>query len=124
MIRIYVILIIIAILAGVGYGGYLYYNDTQARIATLRENNTKLEVAVQSKDAVIKALEDNMAKQIELTKNLNSDLEAARVANTKIKDMLGNTDIIKKAIADPTASEAVINEQIDMFFNAIKSATN
>lgn len=124
MIRIYGIFIILAILAGVGYGVYFYYNDTQARIATLRENNSKLEVAVQSKDAVIKALEDNMAKQIELTKNLNSDLEAARVANTKIKDMLSNTDIIKKAVADPSASEAVINEQIDMFFNDIKSATN
>jgi len=124
VIRIYGIFIILAILAGVGYGVYFYYNDTQARIATLRENNSKLEVAVQSKDAVIKALEDNMAKQIELTKNLNSDLEAARVANTKIKDMLSNTDIIKKAVADPSASEAVINEQIDMFFNDIKSATN
>ena len=34
MLRIYVILIILGLLAGVGYGAYFYYNDTQQRIAT------------------------------------------------------------------------------------------
>ena len=39
MARIYALLIILAILTGCGYGVYLYYKDTQARIATLRTNN-------------------------------------------------------------------------------------
>jgi len=38
--------IVLGIVASVGYGAVWYYNDTQQRIATLRENNAKLEVAV------------------------------------------------------------------------------
>ena len=40
-------LIIMGILGAVGYGGYMYYKDTQQRIMTLKENNAKLEVAEQ-----------------------------------------------------------------------------
>ena len=43
MLKLYAFLFIVAILSGVGYGAYYYYNDTQTRIATLRENNAKLE---------------------------------------------------------------------------------
>ena len=34
MLRIYGLLIILVLIAGVGYGAYFYYNDTQQRIAT------------------------------------------------------------------------------------------
>ena len=44
MLRIYGLLIVLGLLAGVGYGAYYYYNDTQQRLATLRDNNAKLEV--------------------------------------------------------------------------------
>ena len=43
MLRIYGLLIILALIAGVGYGAYFYYNDTQQRITTLRTNNAQLE---------------------------------------------------------------------------------
>ena len=43
MLKLYAFLFIVAILSGVGYGAYYYYNDTQTRIAILRENNAKLE---------------------------------------------------------------------------------
>ena len=32
-----------------GYGAYYYYNDTQQRLATLRDNNAKLEVVNKEK---------------------------------------------------------------------------
>ena len=42
------------------------------RMATLRSNNAKMEVAIQSKDAAINEIQNNLNKQIELTKNLQS----------------------------------------------------
>ena len=45
MIKLYAMLIIIAVLGGVGYGGYAYYKDSQQRIATLTSNNAKLNQA-------------------------------------------------------------------------------
>ena len=124
MLRIYGLLIILALLAGVGYGAYFYYNDTQQRIATLRTNNANLESSNKSLEVKIKAMEKNVQKQIELTNNLNKDLEEARKANTVIKDLLAQTDLVKNSLADPKASEARINEKVDSFFKSIESATD
>lgn len=123
MLRIYVILIILGLLAGVGYGAYFYYNDTQQRIATLRTNNAQLESSNKSLEVKITAMEKNIKKQIELTNDLNKSLEEAKKANTVIKDLLAQTDLVKNSLADPKASEARINEKVDSFFKSIESAT-
>ena len=53
MVKIYILIIILGILGGVGYGGYSYYKDTQERIATLTANNAKLEVAAKLQEETI-----------------------------------------------------------------------
>ena len=121
--RIYGLLIVLALLAGVGYGAYFYYNDTQQRIATLRTNNANLESSNKSLEVKITAMENNIKKQIELTNDLNKSLEEAKKANTVIKDLLAQTDLVKNSLADPKASEARINEKVDSFFDSIESAT-
>ena len=123
MLKIYGLLIVLGLLAGVGYGAYFYYNDTQQRIATLRTNNTQLESSNKSLEVKITAMETNIKKQIELTNDLNKDLEEAKKANTVIKDLLAQTDLVKNSLADPKASEARINDKVDSFFNSIESAT-
>ena len=123
MLRVYVIIIILGLLAGIGYGAYFYYNDTQQRIATLRTNNANLESSNKSLEVKITAMEDNIKKQIELTNGLNKSLEEAKRANTVIKDLLAQTDLVKNSLEDPKASEARINEKVDSFFKSIESAT-
>jgi len=123
MARIYALLIILAILTGCGYGVYLYYKDTQARIATLRTNNANLESSNKSLSAKITAMNENALKQAKLSKELSDNLDKARKANTVIKDLLAKTDLVKNSLADPLASEKRINEKIDSFFKSIESAT-
>jgi len=123
MLKVYGLLIILGLLAGVGYGAYFYYNDTQQRIATLRTNNAQLESSNKSLEVKITAMEKNIKKQIELTNNLNKSLEEAKKANTVIKDLLAQTDLVKNSLQDPKASEARINEKVDSFFKSIESAT-
>ena len=123
MLRVYVILIILSLFAGIGYGAYYYYNDTQQRLAALRTNNAQLESSNKSLEVKITAMEKNIKKQIELTNDLNKDLEEAKKANTVIKDLLAQTDLVKNSLADPKASEARINEKVDSFFDSIESAT-
>ena len=123
MLKVYGLLIVLGLLAGVGYGAYFYYNDTQQRIATLRTNNANLESSNKSLEVKITAMENNIKKQIELTNDLNKDLEEAKKANTVIKDLLAQTDLVKNSLADPKASEARINEKVDSFFDSIESAT-
>tara|TARA_B100001173_G_scaffold307436_1_gene316007 strand:- start:259 stop:636 length:378 start_codon:yes stop_codon:yes gene_type:complete len=123
MLKVYGLLIILGLLAGVGYGAYFYYNDTQQRIATLRSNNAQLESSNKSLEVKITAMEKNIKKQIELTNDLNKSLEEAKKANTVIKDLLAQTDLVKNSLQDPKASEARINEKVDSFFKSIESAT-
>ncbi len=123
MARLYILLFVLAILAGIGYGVYFIYNDTMQRMATLRDNNAKLEVAVKSKDSTIKSLQENMQKQIKLTKDLNNKLTIAEENNKKISNLLAKTDIIKNSLADPIGQEKRINEQVNKIFGGINTAT-
>ena len=123
MARLYILIFVFAILCGIGYGAYFIYNDTMQRMATLRDNNAKLEVAVKSKDSTIKSLKENMEKQIKLTQDLNNKLSVAEQNNKKISKILAETDIVKNSIADPIASEKKINEEVVNMFNGINTAT-
>ena len=123
MARLYIFIFIIAILGGIGYGTYFIYNDTMKRMALLRDNNAKLEVAVKAKDSTIKALKENMEKQIKLTKDLNNKLTIAEENNKKIAKILAETDIVKNSIADPAATEKRINEEVIKMFDGINTAT-
>ena len=123
MARRYILLFVLVILGGIGYGAYFIYNDTMQRMATLRDNNAKLEVAVKAKDSTIKSLKENMEKQIKLTKDLNNKLLIAEENNKKISKILAETDIVKNSIADPIATEKKINEEVVNMFNGINTAT-
>jgi len=123
MARLYILIFVFAILCGIGYGAYFIYNDTMQRMATLRDNNAKLEVAVKSKDSTIKSLKENMEKQIKLTQDLNNKLSVAEQNNKKISKILAETDIVKNSIADPIASEKKINEEVVNMFSGINAAT-
>ena len=134
MIRFYIIFLIVAILSGVGYGIYYYYNDTQTRIATLRENNAKLEtvnkqITVEFEqyrsnvEEEIKKFKEELKRQQELNNELNNNLKKVQDANEEIAKLLANTDIIKNSLADPKATEDKINEEVDLFFGAINCVT-
>ena len=123
MARFYILLFVLVILGGIGYGAYFIYNDTMKRMATLRDNNAKLEVAVKAKDVTIKSLKENMEKQIKLTKDLNNKLSIAEENNKKISEILATTDIVKNSIADPVKTEKRINEEVVNMFNGINTAT-
>ena len=123
MTRIYILIFILAILGGVGYGAYYVYNDTMQRMAVLRDNNAKLEVAVKSKDNVIQELQNNMQKQIELSNELNAKLTQAEKENTAIRDKLAEGNLITDSLADPKAVEQKINEKVDFIFGALSDST-
>ena len=123
MARLYIFLFVLAILGGIGYGADFIYNDTMQRMATLRDNYAKLEVAVKAKDSTIKALKENMEKQIKLTKDLNNKLSIAEENNKKISNLLAKTDIVKNSLVDPVGQEKRINEQVNKMFGGINTAT-
>ena len=132
--RVYLLIIVLGVLGGVGYFAYQYYVTTQTRIGILTANNAKLETAHQTTVADFEQYRNTVQKEIEefkaelvrqqaLNDELNLNLKKVQEANKAIAKLLANTDIIKNSLADPKASEERINEQVDLFFGAIGCAT-
>ena len=87
MIKVYLFLIIMGVIGGVGYGGYMYYKDTQERIAILTDNNAKLEVAAKLQEETINTMIEDVERNAELNRELQDKLQLAE----KYGDQLRNT---------------------------------
>ena len=74
MLKIYILIVVLGLVGGVVYGGYYYYKDTQARIATLTENSAKLEVAAQTQKQTIDTLVADAKKYEKLNSELHTKL--------------------------------------------------
>ena len=79
MLKIYMLIIVLGLVGGVGYGGWYYYKDTQERIRILTENTVKLETAKKMQDATINAMIEDRDRFSALTKDLQTKLGAANV---------------------------------------------
>ena len=98
MIKVYGLLVVVGLLAGVGYGAYYYYNDTQQRLATLRDSNAKLEVANKQNQATIQAMKDNYKKQQELNNELTAKLVKAEQYGNALRKKLSKIDLPKDSL--------------------------
>ena len=123
MARLYIFLFVLAILGGIGYGAYFIYNDTMKRMATLRDNNAKLEVAVQSKEAALNEMTDNFEKQARLNKELTGKLEDAEKDQDDLRSKLQKHDLTRLSIGKPGMMEKRINDDTKKLFSDFESIT-
>ena len=123
MLRIYGLLIVLGLLAGVGYGAYYYYNDTQQRLATLRDNNAKLEVVNKENQQTIKAMKDNYEKQTKLNKELSAKLKDAEVYGNELRKKLSKIDLPAASLNKPKETEERINDASQKVLDMLESIT-
>ena len=109
MIKIYMALIIFGLLGSFGYGAYWYYNDTQQRIATLRENNAQLEVAVQTANASLETMQADVAKMADLNNQLQQDLQKAEAYSDELRGKFSRLNLVVEALKDATILEGKMN---------------
>ena len=110
MVKLYALIIVLAILGGVGYGTMWYYKDTQARIATLRENNAKLEVAVQTAEESINTLQDTMQQVAEANNKLQNELQKAEAYGDELQGKLRRHNLTALALKKPGLLEGKMND--------------
>ena len=123
MVRLYGLLIVLGLLAGVGYGAYYYYNDTQQRLAVLRDSNAKLEVANQENQATIKAMKDNYEKQNKLNKELSAKLKDAESYGNELRKKLSKIDLPASSLNKPKETEERINNASQKLLDMLESIT-
>ena len=120
MLKIYILIIVIGLLGGVGYGAYYYYKDTQARIATLTENSAKLEQAANTQKETIETLVADAKKYEELNKELNIKLNAAHDYKNTLIDKLRKHNLAKLSLKKPGLVEKKINRGTKKLFESFE----
>jgi hypothetical protein len=123
MIKVYMFLFIVGLLGSVGYGGYWYYTDTQARLIQLRENNTLLTQANERQQATIDAMAADKARSEELNRELTSMLNEAEGQQDKLRRVLDRLDLARDARENPNDLEERINNAVARLIQAIKEET-
>jgi len=123
MIRIYILLFVLAIIGGVGYGAFYYYKDTQARIAILTGNSAKLEMAAKAQKSTIDTLIADAKKYEELNKDLNIKLVNANKYKLNLLSKLRKINLKKLSAEEPAIWEKKINNASKKLLDDFESIT-
>ena len=117
------LIVVIGLVGGVVYGGYYYYKDTQSRIQTLTENNSKLEIATQQQEKTINTLVEDRKKFEELNNELQTKLDNANQYKDKLIDKLRKHDLAKLSMKKPGLVEKRINNGTKKLFRSLENLT-
>jgi hypothetical protein len=112
------------IMGGVGYGGYMYYIDTQERLGILRENNAKLVVANDAKDATIKQMLETQNKAAELNQALTVRLQKSEEYGDTLRSKFAKINILRMAIDEPYILEGKINNAVTRLLDGLRDDTD
>jgi hypothetical protein len=124
MLKVYIFLLIMGIMGGVGYGGYMYYIDTQERLGILRENNAKLVVANDAKDATIKQMLETQNKAAELNQALTVRLQKSEEYGDTLRSKFAKINILRMAIDEPYILEGKINNAVTRLLDGLRDDTD
>jgi len=123
MFKVYMLIVVLGLVGGVVYGGWYYYKDTQARIATLTENSAKLEVAAQTQKQTIDTLQADAKKYAKLNNELQTKLEKANDYKNTLLGKLRKHNLTKLSAQKPTLIEKRINNASKKLLESFESLT-
>ncbi len=98
-------LVIVVILSGF----YWYFSWSQTQLTTLRENNAKLEIALQTNEDAIKSLQEDYSRANTEIARVNTELSDARLQNRQLQDRLSKHEIGALAESKPGLVENIVN---------------
>ena len=124
MIKVYLFLIIMGVIGGVGYGGYMYYKDTQERIAILTENNAKLEVAAQLQEETINTMIEDVQRNSKLNKELQKELQIAEGYGDQLRATLQKHNLTHLANKKPGLIERKMQNATNRLWNDLANITD
>ena len=123
MLKIYMLIIVLGLVGGVVYGGWYYYKDTQARIATLTENSAKLEIAAQTQKQTIDTLVADAKKYEKLNSELHTKLESANDYKNTLLGKLRKHNLTRLSAQKPALIEKKINNASKRLLESFESLT-
>tara|TARA_Y100001963_G_C6451939_1_gene296263 strand:+ start:114 stop:497 length:384 start_codon:yes stop_codon:yes gene_type:complete len=124
MFKLHMMVIVIGLVGGVVYGGFYFYQDAQKRIATLQQNNAKLEIVAKENEQVVKSMRVETARLNDLNSNLQGKLSRAEESREQLLTRLQEINLKKQSMVNPVEIEKRINDGTDEMFNDLESITS
>lgn len=123
MAKVYLFLLIMGLLSGVGYAGYSYYMWSQETIGTLRENNVKLKSAAETLQATVEQMAADAKKNEELNRNLTKQLQQSQEHLDKLRGVFAKIDLTMEALTNAQGLEDRVNAAVEKLLNRIQNET-
>ena len=124
MFKLHMMVIVVGLVGGVVYGGFYFYQDAQKRIATLQQNNAKLEVVVKENEQVVRTMRVETARLNDLNKSLQGKLSKAEESRERLLTRLQEINLKKESMINPIEIEKRINDGTDKMFDDLESITS
>ena len=116
--------IVVGLVGGVVYGGFYFYQDAQKRIATLQQNNAKLEVVAKENEQVVRTMRVETARLNDLNRSLQGKLSRAEESRERLLTRLQEINLKKESMINPIEIEKRINDGTDKMFDDLESITS
>lgn len=100
-----------------------YYESSQARIATLVENQAKLETAVKINEDSIKLMREESEKQAKLNQQLQTDLQKAEQYGDQLRNTLQKHNLTHLAETKPGLIEKRMQDATNKLWDDLRSIT-
>jgi len=123
MARLYLIIIILGILGGGGYAAKSYYEWSEATIATLRENNVKLQDAAETLQNTVEQMQADAKRNEELNQNLTKQLQASQEHLNKLRGVFARIDLTMEALTNAQGLEERVDRAVARLINDIAEET-
>ena len=122
--KLYLILFLVGIMTAIGYSAKSYYTWSQTTIATLKENNVKLEQAAETLQNTITRMAEDAERNAELNRNLTARLRESQVHLDALRTRFAQIDLTMEALTDAQNLEDRVNRAVGRLINDIAKETN
>jgi hypothetical protein len=114
-----------AVMATMSGGFYLYYKDTQNKLALLTQNNARLETAVQTNEETISSLQADYSRANAELNRINTEFQTIREQNRELSNRLARHDLGVLGSEKPELVQRIINgasEKVGRCFELLSGA--
>ena len=118
------ILIILLLFGSIAGGGFFYYKDTQATIATLRDNNAKLEMVAETNLATINQMKADAEQVKARMEELSVRAREAEQYQDELISKLRRHNLTALALQKPGMIEKRVNNAVEKLAREFEEYTS